>query len=309
VRESEEMLRLSFDAMQEGLIVQRDNETVEWMNPAARRILGMDDGELDSAGDYKRRFAFLREDGTEMPNDERPSRIAFLTGLPRRDVVMGIHRPGHDILWLSTDSVPLTNPDKHKVVRVVTTFSDITSRLASEQQLKALATTDGLTGIKNHRAFHERLSIEISRAIRYNHGLALIMIDVDHFKSFNDTFGHPAGDTVLASVASILEGHARATDLAARYGGEEFAVILPETDSAGASALAERIRLAIEQAQWEHRPITVSVGVAFFSLDLADASNFVARADRALYRAKAQGRNQVCVSRRGITPAHTNPAD
>jgi len=305
VRENEAMLRLTFEAMQEGLIVQRTGGTVELFNPAAARILDMREGELLGTNESQGRFSFIHEDGSDMTNDERPSRVAFLTGMPRRDVVMGVKRPASDPVWLFVDAIPLIDPETHKVLRVVTTFSDITSRRASEKQLEALATTDGLTGIRNHRAFHERLTLEISRAVRYNHGLALIMVDVDHFKSFNDAFGHPAGDSVLKIVAGILERHARTTDMAARYGGEEFAIILPETDTLSATVLAERIRAAIEQTEWEHRPITASMGVAFFSLDLTDPSNFVARADRALYRAKAQGRNQVCVSRRGISPPTT----
>ena len=222
-----------------------------------------------------------------------------------QDVVMGIKREGKDVIWLLVGAVPLLDKQDASVTRVVTTFADITARRASEKQLKALATTDGLTQINNHRAFREQLTLEMMRSTRYSHPLALIMIDVDHFKAFNDTFGHPAGDVVLKDVAAVLKLAARGTDFAARYGGEEFAIILPDTDTIGASIIAERIRAGIQDSAWALRPVTVSLGVASFSPDLTDASDFVARADRALYSAKTQGRNRVCISKRGgHSPAH-----
>ena len=163
-------------------------------------------------------------------------------------------------------------------------------------ELEALATLDGLTGIKNRRAFGQRLEEEVARATRYSLPLTLLMLDVDHFKSYNDTFGHPEGDEVLKQVARTLEHCARETDLVARYGGEEFVVLLPQTDAAGALTIAERIRRAILETEWSRRSVTVSVGVAHLLPVVDTGSHLIARADRALYQSKAGGRNRVTIS-------------
>ena len=163
----------------------------------------------------------------------------------------------------------------------------------SNARLEALATEDGLTGLKNHRAFQERLEEEVVRATRYGTPLSLVLLDVDHFKRFNDRWGHPAGDGVLRDVARLLRQNARGTDLAARYGGEEFVLILPQTSQAGALVIAERVRRAVENATWDKETVTASFGVACLSLDTGDGAELVARADRSLYQAKEEGRNQV----------------
>lgn len=160
-------------------------------------------------------------------------------------------------------------------------------------ELEALATQDGLTGIKNRRAFGMRLEEEVARATRYSLPLALLLLDVDNFKSYNDTFGHPAGDEVLKIVAQILEQNARETDLAARYGGEEFVVLLPQTDAAGAWVIAERIRRAVADYPWLDRAVTLSIGVAHLLPVVDTGSELIARADQALYQSKAGGRNRV----------------
>ncbi|MFZ4286101.1 GGDEF domain-containing protein [Variovorax sp. HJSM1_2] len=164
-------------------------------------------------------------------------------------------------------------------------------KLAS--QLAHQSSTDALTGIWNRRAFDLRLQEEWSKHLRRLAPLALLMLDVDLFKSFNDSFGHPAGDVALTSTARILSQPLRTEDFCARYGGEEFAMILPELDMNAALLAAERLRLAVEKAPWPKRPITVSIGVSAL-VPRADAnpSTLVARADRALYDAKASGRNQ-----------------
>ncbi len=160
-------------------------------------------------------------------------------------------------------------------------------------ELESLAALDGLTGIKNRRAFGTRLEEEVARATRYNLPLALLLLDVDYFKSYNDTFGHPAGDEVLKTVAHILGQNARETDMAARYGGEEFVMLLPQTDTAGAWIIAERIRQAIAGQPWPHRLVTVSVGMSSLLPVVDTGSQIIARADQALYQSKAGGRNQV----------------
>lgn len=166
----------------------------------------------------------------------------------------------------------------------------------ANRQLQDLATTDGLTGLKNHRAFHESLIEQFAQAQRSGQPFSLMLLDLDHFKEYNDAFGHPAGDVILSMFADNLKGSVRAGDVAARHGGEEFAAILPATDAAHAQVLAERLRRTIEEAPWPLRPVTASFGVAAFHPGMTDHHRLVVAADDALYRAKAQGRNRVCVS-------------
>lgn len=160
-------------------------------------------------------------------------------------------------------------------------------------RLRDLATTDGLTGLRNHRYFRERLMAETTRAQRYCLPLSILMVDVDYFKQFNDTFGHPAGDEVLRELSAILQSKVRSTDLVARYGGEEFAVVMPQTDTVAANMLAERLRKAVELTQWSLAPITISVGGASFGGRFDTAESLLQAADDALYEAKRRGRNLV----------------
>ncbi|WP_242394034.1 sensor domain-containing diguanylate cyclase [Anaeromyxobacter oryzisoli] len=163
-------------------------------------------------------------------------------------------------------------------------------------ETERLATTDGLTGLVNHRTFQERLDAHLAQALRYGKKLSLIICDIDHFKSVNDTYGHPVGDQVLRGVARTLGKDARTTDVVARYGGEEFAIVMPETDTGGAMVIAERIRERVGQLQFESDQgplrVTLSLGVATFPDDGKKKSELVERADGCLYHAKRHGRNQ-----------------
>ena len=161
------------------------------------------------------------------------------------------------------------------------------------------AVTDELTGLANLRAFHSILQSEIERSRRFGAPLALVMLDIDHFKQVNDRYGHQQGDEVLALVADVLRGFSRDIDTAARYGGEELAVVLPQTDGTGAEQLAERMREAVEQLEVprlngdEPLRLHASFGVAALPESAADKESLIAAADAALYRAKRGGRNRV----------------
>ena len=164
------------------------------------------------------------------------------------------------------------------------------------EQMERMATTDGLTGLLNHRTFQSRLDEAIAAARRYGRKCSFILTDIDHFKSVNDTYGHPTGDLVLKGVSRILREQARDTDIVARYGGEEFAIIMPETDTRGAVVIAERIREAVkaEVFQTEQGPlkITMSLGIATFPEHATEKQPLIDLSDQCLYFAKRHGRNQ-----------------
>ncbi|WNL44625.1 sensor domain-containing diguanylate cyclase [Dyella sp. BiH032] len=160
-------------------------------------------------------------------------------------------------------------------------------------KLEVHSVTDALTGLLNRRAFDARLEQEFARARREHVPAALILLDADGFKDYNDRFGHPAGDAALRQLAVLLRESCRDYDFVARYGGEEFAVILPGTPREAALVIAERIRRTVQRAAWPHRPLTVSEGVAVVRPSAQSATEWLREADRALYEAKAAGRNRV----------------
>ena len=169
-------------------------------------------------------------------------------------------------------------------------------RAALERQnvmLEELAATDSLTGLSNRRIFDESVVSAVAFAARHQHPLSLVMIDVDQFKSFNDTFGHPAGDEVLRSVSEVLKLGCRVHDVVARYGGEEFALILPATGGCASVAVSERLRQSVSGRRWSHRPVTASFGVATIGYPASDATRLIWEADKALYHSKGRGRNRV----------------
>ncbi|MCE9667799.1 GGDEF domain-containing protein [Myxococcus stipitatus] len=171
-------------------------------------------------------------------------------------------------------------------------------RLAGQVgELQRLSSTDGLTGVHNHRHFQERLRDEFRRAQRYDDPLSLILLDLDHFKQVNDRYGHTAGDGVLREVAAALQRGVRETDLVARYGGEEFAVLLPRTHLTGALTVAERVRreLALLEVGPDGRlKVTASLGVSSFPhRTVLSPEQLLLTADEALYRAKADGRDRI----------------
>ena len=177
---------------------------------------------------------------------------------------------------------------------------DISLQKKMEEELRALATTDGLTGAYNRRHFLYKAATEVPRSQRYNHPLTVLMVDLDHFKQVNDTFGHAGGDEVLKQFVTTVRECLRGPDVLGRIGGEEFALMLPETDLAGALSLAERIRADVQSMniRWDKRTISVttSIGIAQLRDNDTDIHDVMARADKALYIAKAKGRNRVITS-------------
>lgn len=160
-------------------------------------------------------------------------------------------------------------------------------------ELEAESVTDELTELNNRRAFQIRMDEEFERTKRYKKPLSLMLVVVDQFKEYDDSFGHQAADEVLRSVAHLIRGKTRMSDYVARYGGEQFAIILPDTDSEGALIMAERLRKAVEEAQWQLRPVTVSIGTATMNAGTKNYLALITEADKALYHAEESGRNRV----------------
>ena len=166
------------------------------------------------------------------------------------------------------------------------------------------AITDKLTGLYNRRYFDHFLDFEIKRSSRQKASLALLMMDIDNFKIINDTLGHLFGDKILNKLGDIIKSIIRETDLAARYGGEEFSIVMSNTGLEEATEIAERLRKAISEHNFDitNRPITVSIGIALYPSDSTSLQDLLSNADRALYRSKHEGKNRVCVYSNTITP-------
>jgi diguanylate cyclase (GGDEF)-like protein len=167
-----------------------------------------------------------------------------------------------------------------------------TELVAQNARLAVEATTDGLTGLLNHLTFKRRLDTAFLEAQRTGRSLTVALLDVDRFKSYNDQYGHPAGDDVLRRMAAIMTATTRDSDVVARYGGEEFVIVMTNTEGAGALEMMERLRRSVEAADWPHGPVTASFGLATMHRDTAAPSDLIHAADEALYRSKLAGRNR-----------------
>jgi diguanylate cyclase (GGDEF)-like protein len=175
------------------------------------------------------------------------------------------------------------------------------SNLMLRSDLRQLSIHDPLTGLFNRRYMEETLEIETHRAERKGTAIGVIMLDIDHFKAFNDGFGHAAGDELLRAIAGLMQSRLRAGDIACRYGGEEFVLILPEAGTEAAAARAEDLRqrvksLEVKSGETTLGPVTISAGVAVFPKDAAGRDALLAAADACLYRAKETGRDRVVVA-------------
>jgi diguanylate cyclase (GGDEF)-like protein len=191
------------------------------------------------------------------------------------------------------DSFP--EEEIHALEAVAGICADAIHNAVSFRRMEEMADIDGLTGIYNRRHLEKRLLEEIDRLSRYEHGMGMLMIDIDHFKNLNDEFGHILGDEVLREVSALFRKHLRKADVLCRYGGEEFAVLLPETTGDKATGVAEKLRRIVENHHFAGlgRPLTVSIGVADFPDHGSTRDALVKAADSALYAAKDAGRNKV----------------
>jgi diguanylate cyclase (GGDEF)-like protein len=221
---------------------------------------------------------------------DRYTYIILLTSRDRKeDRLEGLRAGADDFLTKPPDSDELAVR-----LEIAERILKVHAQLARQnERLVELAAVDELTGTKNRRRFREDLDLLYAQAQRLGAPLSLIMLDLDHFKEYNDTFGHPAGDEVLQRLGSTLRSSLRSHDVVARYGGEEFVVLLPATDEREAMDVAERLRRSIASGAWPRRQVTASLGVGTIGPRTSSASALVEHADRAMYQSKQAGRNRV----------------
>ncbi|HEX9209846.1 MAG TPA: diguanylate cyclase [Bradyrhizobium sp.] len=275
------------------------DERLRYVSPSSNRVIGWRAnqliGTLALAGIHPEDLPQVQAIVDAMKRGEKDeARVTY----------RNVHRQKSEV-WLES-TMRVTRKDNGNVDGVVAISRDITEQKKLETRLETLAIEDSLTGLANRRRFDERLNEEWARAYRDRSSLGLLMIDVDHFKAYNDEYGHPAGDACLRVVAKIIAAEMqRVGDLAARYGGEEFAMLLPNTDAAGCARIGERIRSAVHDAGLVHASnpaaecVSVSVGGAACRPSFertAGAGSLVEAADRALYAAKDAGRDRLMMS-------------
>ncbi|MDO8494137.1 MAG: GGDEF domain-containing protein [Deltaproteobacteria bacterium] len=183
-----------------------------------------------------------------------------------------------------------TNHDIKILIMVANQIALALANANLYSKTKELSLVDELTSVYNRRHFGQVMQIEWKRSVRFHRPLSLLMIDADHFKKYNDTYGHPKGDQVLKAIGKLLLGNLREVDTVARFGGEEFVILLPDTDKKGALSVAEKLRKLVEQ---NIAAVTVSIGVATYPDDVKEMDDLIDHADIALYQAKDYGRNRV----------------
>ena len=266
-------------------------------NPAAKKLLGCSEAEI-VGHDQHARFHHHRPDGSVYSKEDCPVSQTLRDGLVRSAEDVFIRQDGSWLPVLLTVT-PMVLEGTRVGAEVL--FQDITERQRTTRELFRLATTDSLTGTLNRRRFFELGEAECKRVERYGMATALLMLDLDYFKNINDQHGHSAGDAVLVQFATVVKNVLREVDIFGRLGGEEFAVLLLETDMAGAHVIAERLRQAVEAGRVANPAgdiaITVSIGVTALGVKEESLDQAMIRADRALYRAKAGGRNQTVSER------------
>lgn len=309
--ESEEQYRSILNASPDDITITDLEGNILMISPAAKRMFGFDINFDSFVGKKLLDFLVL----TDVERAKRNIRLIFEEGPIRPNEYRAI-RKDHSVFDIEVNSGLIRNA-VGEPIKMVFIIRDITERKSAEMKINELvhqlemekniaqvnSVTDSLTGLSNRRYFDETIKNEFYRLKRSGASLSLIMIDVDHFKNFNDHYGHVAGDHCLIRIGTLLKTIVnRAPDVVARYGGEEFVVILPETESLGARLIANRIRLGVEELNIPHvlsdtaDHITISCGVISIKpKELMSPIQVVSLADEALYRAKHQGRNQIVV--------------
>ena len=304
----ESRLRLGtiIETVPSGIVVVEDNGMISMANRMAEDIFGMDKASIVNRAYQDAVWVLYDFAGNRMAVDDFPVAVAMRTGRPVTNSEFIFEKPGGARTMISCNCSPVFDREG-RIRSVLVSLSDITERIAVQSELQAandelkkLSSLDGLTGVFNRRYFNERLREEWDKHALKNEPLSLIMLDIDYFKAYNDTYGHLGGDmglkTVAATIRDSLDGPGR---FVARYGGEEFGIVLPGTSREDAAALAESLRVRVERREIAHaksqvsRFLTISLGVATVVPAFGnDAESLVSAADKGLYEAK-RTRNRV----------------
>lgn len=292
LRLSEERLQGIIGLAQDAILTADDTLTITLFNQAAERLFGYE--AIDIVG---RPLALLIPEHLRAAHE---ANIAEFRAGPVQSRVMAARR---EVVGLTRDGrefpaeVSIAKMHHARGLLYTAVIRDVSERKRVETELRRMATTDPLTGLCNRRRFWELAEVEIARLRRYGRPVSVLMLDIDRFKSINDSYGHAVGDQALCRLASVCMEELRDTDHIGRLGGEEFAVILPETGLSAAREVAERLRaqLAVAEIPCPNSALrmTVSIGIAVCSEDDMTIERALSRADRALYVAKSQGRNRV----------------
>ncbi|MCP4040840.1 MAG: diguanylate cyclase [Gammaproteobacteria bacterium] len=291
LRKSEEAFRAIIETSKDWIWATNLDGILTYSNPAIQSILGYTEDEI--IGKPYLDFVHTDDKGMMEQRFREPQKLQHGWS---NFVIRRLHK-NDDYRFLESNAVPILNNAK-EFAGFRGVDRDITERKQMEKELKHLASHDPLTGLYNRGELKLRLHDEIQRASRYSNPLSAFLVDADHFKLINDTYGHRTGDSVLKNFAKILELAIRNTDYVARYGGEEFVVILPETPLPKAAELAERLRAQIEESlflteEGKELKLTASIGVAAFSEHIQNGQDLLNAADTAMYAAKKAGRNLV----------------
>ena len=292
--ESEEQYRLLIAAMEEGVTLQDENSKILAFNKSAERILGLTADQLIGKTSFDPDWYSIHEDGSPFPGETHPVVVTLRTGEPQSDVIMGIHKPDGTLTWISVNVQPIFKEGETTPCRVVATMHDITERKFAQEHIEKLAHFDQLTGLPNRTLLNDRFRYALSLAQRSGETLAVMFLDLDHFKDINDTLGHNVGDLVLMELAKRLKEAVRDEDTLSRQGGDEYILILPATDADGAGLVASKLIEAVARpCQIEQHELTVtgSIGIAIYPHDGKDLESLSKNADIAMYRAKREGRD------------------
>jgi diguanylate cyclase (GGDEF)-like protein/PAS domain S-box-containing protein len=267
-----------------------------FINPAALAILGFSRDEM-LGKNVHHLFHHHRQDGSACPEEDCPALLTLVDGI-RRQAEDAFVRKSGEVFPVQMTVTPML--DNGQLVGAEVVFQDISGRKATEAELVRLATTDPLTGVANRRSLLEQLDMAVARVRRFAEPASLLLVDIDRFKSINDTHGHAAGDAVLKHFANVLRSSLRRVDCFGRLGGEEFGIVLPRTESAVACQFADRLRRILADTPGDTDKglvgFTVSIGVAQIERTDTTPDAVLARADAAMYRAKDNGRNRVELS-------------
>ena len=295
LQEDEARLREITGTMSDGLLVMDGEGKINFANQAASIMLGYGTDEM--LGSEMHELLHVQADGSPCPREECSVLRVAQTGITYRGIEDTFKCKDGTLLPVSVRASAIIRENESN--GIVAAFHDITERKKFERELERRAQTDVLTGLNNRRHFFELAEQELVRSKRYGKPLAVLMLDVDHFKRFNDTYGHHVGDAVLQKLSEVCLQTLREIDIMGRLGGEEFAFLLPETHAGQALEVADRLRLAaaavaVPLAQGEAVSFTVSIGVTALAEEDHDVVTLLKRADEALYAAKNAGRNRVC---------------